>query len=112
MAWKAGDLFRKQREVPMKEAALAALPWIFMAFAILIFTLQREKRDRREKEKQHREKHTLERWMCFGMVLGMLLGLLIPVLSPSYSVSLGILLGVLLGAYLQKKEAKASIQIK
>ncbi|MBQ1251827.1 MAG: hypothetical protein IIY02_02815 [Firmicutes bacterium] len=89
----------------MLQAILAALPWIFMGTAILILTLQREKRDKREKENQRKEKRKLELWTCLGMGLGALIGFLIPAVSASFCVSLGILIGITAGTFLQKKEA-------
>ena len=88
----------------MLKAIGAALPWVFMGVAILILTLQRDKRDRREKETQKKQKRTLEAAMCAGMVLGALLSLVIPFITPSYGVSGGILLVVITGVFLSRRQ--------
>lgn len=89
----------------ISEAIFAALPWIFMGFAILILTLQRDKRDKREKENQRKEKRKLELWMCLGMGVGAVIPLCFKAIPPSLSVSMGIFIGITVGTFLQKKDA-------
>lgn len=88
----------------MLEAIGAALPWIFMGVAILILTLQRDKRDKQEQKTKKKQKRILEGAMCMGMATGAALSFFIPAIPSSYGVSGGILLGIIIGVFAQKKQ--------